>query len=415
MSPETSGREQALFKSVTLHKPTAISGARHSYRDRARKLWLTLHFYIGVLAGAFFVLLGLTGSILSFRAEIDHWLNRDIMTVALPSGGAVETRPFDQLIEAATAAAPSKATPIFVHFPRTPETALDVVFSMTDGHADHRYHQIFVNPYDGNVTGFRMVADMTNHFREPFVNIIMHLHYSLLLGDAGATFVGFVGLSLFASFVSGLYLWWPRNGKWRQALTIKPHASSERTVFDVHRTVGVYLSITFLIMAFTGVYMIFTPQARALIGLFSPVNIHLIPENVKSQPSDGRRPITAGEAVAATERRLTDGQLLSLQLPDGPEGVYIVGKRADDEVNRTEPNRLVAIDQYTGDVIRIQDPHDYTPGERILEWQYPLHSGEAFGNVGRALICVLGLAPALMYATGLIRWMQKKRARRRPA
>ena len=49
-------------------------------------------------------------------------------------------------------------------------------------------------------------------------------------------------------------------------------------------------------------------------------------------------------------------------------------------------------------------------GETFLDWQWPLHSGKAFGWVGRILIFLCGLACPVIYMTGVIRWLQKRRA-----
>ena len=75
-------------------------------------------------------------------------------------------------------------------------------------------------------------------------------------------------------------------------------------------------------------------------------------------------------------------------------------------------SRNVTIDQYKGQVLHVQDRANFTAGETFLEWQYPLHCGEAFGNIGRAFIMVMGFAPLILYVTGFLRWRQKRRARR---
>lgn len=386
--------------------------------ELGRKLWLSLHRYVGLVAGAVFVIVGLSGSILAFRAEIDEWLNRDLKTVSLPAEGNGSYRPLDEIIARSEAAAPANGTAVFMHFPKSATGYFDVIYSATaapseggERHAD-RIYQVFVNPYDAAVIGQRLIVDPENHFSEPFTNIITHLHYTLLQGEIGETVVGFVGLFLFVSVASGVYLWWPRNGKWRQAFTIKRGASGERLVLDLHKTTGVYVAVVILVMAFSGVYIIFMPQVGALVGLFSSVSAHMIPDDLQSDPAQGRAPIGADAAVAIVDRLFPSGQLMSLGLPNGPAGVYVVGKRADDEVGRSEPARRVAVDQFSGRILKIQDPHDYTAGERFLEWQYPLHTGEAFGDLGRAFICVFGLVPALLYATGVARWLQKRRMRR---
>ena len=40
-----------------------------------RKLLLRLHLWLGVAAGLFLIVLGLTGSIMAFEGDIDHWLH----------------------------------------------------------------------------------------------------------------------------------------------------------------------------------------------------------------------------------------------------------------------------------------------------------------------------------------------------
>jgi uncharacterized iron-regulated membrane protein len=114
--------------------------------------------------------------------------------------------------------------------------------------------------------------------------------------------------------------------------------------------------------------------------------------------------------AAIVDRSVPDGELTMMELPEMDDDVYVVGKRAPDEVNFADAQRKLVVDQYSGKILYIQDPHRFTAGEKFLEWQYPLHCGEAFGNTGRALIMVLGLVPLTLYVTGFLRWRQKQRA-----
>ena len=62
-------------------------------------------------------------------------------------------------------------------------------------------------------------------------------------------------------------------------------------------------------------------------------------------------------------------------------------------------------------------PTEPTPddAERLLEqacdWLSKLHSGQAFGWTGRILVFITGLICPLLFVTGLIRWLQKRRAK----
>lgn len=146
--------------------------------------------------------------------------------------------------------------------------------------------------------------------------------------------------------------------------------------------------------------------------LFSPVTAW--PEGLKSTPVPGQRPITPGPTLAIAEHLFSDGELVIMRLPIvGSEGVYDIGKRAPDEVGDSWPYRRVWIDQYSGEVLHLQDPHHGTAGDKFEEWQFPLHTGEAFGLPGRILVCIAGLVPIVLYITGFIRWRQKARAKRR--
>jgi uncharacterized iron-regulated membrane protein len=67
------------------------------------------------------------------------------------------------------------------------------------------------------------------------------------------------------------------------------------------------------------------------------------------------------------------------------------------------------MDQYSGKILATQDPRDFSAGEKFFEWQYPLHSGEAFDNAGRAFMLAFGFVPLVLYVTGFIRWRHKAR------
>lgn len=94
------------------------------------------------------------------------------------------------------------------------------------------------------------------------------------------------------------------------------------------------------------------------------------------------------------------------------QGVYHVGKPAIDEINQRSPYRRLWIDQYSGTIIHARERDSRTSGDIFIEWLYPLHTGEAFGFVGQLIILSSGLVPLMLYVTGVIRWLQKRKARK---
>jgi len=123
-------------------------------------------------------------------------------------------------------------------------------------------------------------------------------------------------------------------------------------------------------------------------------------------------PLALDAADAIAYKIFPDGKLHSIGLPKGPDGVYVVGKQADSEPNRAATYRNVTIDQNSGKILHVQDRASFSVGETFLEWQYPLHCGEAFGNYGRAFIMLMGFVPLILFVTGFTRWRQKRRAQK---
>lgn len=57
--------------------------------------------------------------------------------------------------------------------------------------------------------------------------------------------------------------------------------------------------------------------------------------------------------------------------------------------------------------------HLHAPvGDALLEWQYPLHTGEAFGLTGRIVVFLSGFAITALAVTGIVTTVRKLRPRR---
>ncbi|MFO1103387.1 MAG: PepSY-associated TM helix domain-containing protein [Methylocystis sp.] len=378
-------------------------------REAARKAFLKIHRIIGLFVGAVFVLVGLSGAILAFRETIDEMLNASIMRVDVPAQASY--RSTDDILAAALAAMPADGKAERLTMPRGPGSAATITYMVETDDFETDVYQLFVDPYAAKVNGRRLYLHGDKTFSQPLIPIVMIFHWTLLLGVNNAYVLGSLAILMFFSILIGLYLWCPLYGDWRLGLKIKWGASAERLAYDVHRSVGIYCAAILLVTLFTGVAMIFKPATRSATALFSPVRPD--PEFGASTPLSGQPPIGVGAAVAAADKIFPDGRLHWILLPSAPTGVYVVGKQSDDEPNRTNTNRNVGVDQYSGKVLYVQDREGFTAGEKFLEWLFPLHSGEAFGAIGRSIVLFVGLTPLTLYVTGFLRWRQKRRARRR--
>ena len=373
-----------------------------------RKFWLKVHFYLGLFAGAVFVLIGLTGSLLVFGSTLDAWLNPNLLNVPVANKNSI--KPLDDIVTAGLKALPPDGKVLDLEFPRHPGLAFQLWFEQPSPKtSDLERHQLLINPYTGVVIGQRLLIDFERPWRDPLMDFILRFHYSLALGATGMTVVGFIGLALLFSVLTGLILWWPNPGKLKRTLTIKWRASPERLNFDLHKTFGFYTAMILLFLILSGVYLIFPDYGRGLVRVFSPV-AEPWPMYQSTVPKENKSPISLAEIKAITDARFPDGEYRWIVFPRDEKDVYLVGKRETNEVNQKIPYRSLWLDQYSGKILHARENRTATAGDTFEQWLYPLHTGEAFGLTGQIIILITGLVPLLLYVTGVIRWLQKRRA-----
>lgn len=371
-----------------------------------RQLWLDAHLYLGLSVGTLLVIFGITGSILVFWIEIDEWLNPELLTVTAPMQGKSTYQPLHKIIRAAEhgAAPDSKLTTIYS--PRNSEGVFAVYASQTSGD----WQRIYVDPYRAQVTGIRSYG-ANEWIPNYLMDIIFKLHFALLLGANGSTLVAICALLLLISLITGLIVWWPLTGKWRKSLTIKRRAGSVRFNYDLHKTFSIYLFPILGAVLLSGVYMNLNEAFVWVTQQFSPAtrgSQHLL----VSVPIPGASPIDAERAWTIATEYYPDGELNGIHLPDSIRGVYTVNQRNVPRLSAYWSERQIAIDQYSGEILDARAPDKRrSAGETFLDWQWPLHSGKAFGWPGRILIFLCGLSCPVIYITGVIRWLQKRRAK----
>lgn len=377
-----------------------------------RKLWLQLHLYLGLFVGALLVVISLSGSLIAFAPQIDAWLNADMMHVDVPSSNA-EFRPVAEIIAAAkTAIPPNGKFANRISFPQQPGDVFEVAYNIPPALDNY---QVFVNPYTAEVLGQRLwgTFDSCCSWHGPLMAVIYRFHDSFWLASTGSIITGSTGLLMLISLMSGIVLWWPRRGRLKNSLMIKRKASVERFNYDLHKVTGVYSTLVLGILLFTGTYLSlivpFPAQVKGLVGVFSPITDK--PKQVASMPIAGREPLSIEHAVNIANRLFPDGMVTMMFLPASDTGTFKIHKHQGNKLWFSSRQQMVVIDAYSGGVLYQSTPNKRTAGDIFDEWQLALHSGEAFGVSGQIIVLMAGFVPLILYITGVIRWLQKRRAK----
>ncbi|HTO46053.1 MAG TPA: PepSY-associated TM helix domain-containing protein [Burkholderiales bacterium] len=355
----------------------------------ARRIWLQVHLWLGLTLGVVGALVGLTGSALVFDHELDSLLNPQRYAVT----GSQVALSYADYGQRATQALEGRARPANLRLPEG--EGLPIVVLARARAEGGGFHRVYLDPPTGRVLDVSASGG--------FIGWAHSFHESLTLrAHSGREIVGAVGIAMLISSLSGLYLWWPTGGLGRRAFGFRPGFAPSR---NLHYTFGFYGSLVLALLSFTGVFLAYPEPGRAIVGGFGPVSASS--RGIQAPESSGR-PIPPDDAVAIARALYPEAKVASLGLPAGPRGAYRVSLRAPgDSSARFGP--VVFLDPRSGAVLNRMDRGTRTRGDAFLVWQRVLHEGEAFGIVGRIVICSAGALPALLVVTGAMIWLRQRR------
>jgi uncharacterized iron-regulated membrane protein len=436
--------------------PTTATTANRRWRS----LW-RLHFYAGMFAMPFVVLMASTGLVILYTQPLHSLLSGDRYDVAR----SATTVPYEVQAAAAQAKFPS-ATLTGVVTPRNATSAS--VFSVTDGSAAGE--QVFVNPHTGVVLG-------TEKPGAGIIGLANRLHGYLNLNSAkvslpavaaifdggnvlrpyviGDLILEVLGVWTLVLVMSGLYLWWPRRSS--SAAEPKRSTRSTRRRFgvrrgttgrarwrDLHGTSGLLLLGAILVTVVSGLAWstYWGPNFSALANKVSPnawtdapasalgtrgdldVLGNQIPWNTGSRPipasyataSDGSKPLPLpldDVAALATEQGLKPGFKISFPKNAVDETTatttYGAFTASNSWPRKTNEAHDLYLDQFSGKKLAHVTGYGYGAVSYGLDALVSTHMGTQLGIVSRVMmtsLCVLSLWSVL---SALIMYSKRRR------
>jgi uncharacterized iron-regulated membrane protein len=359
-----------------------------------RNVAFTLHRYLGLVVGIILIIVGLTGSLLVFQEEIDHFLVNVQFGQVIPQGEALSVESIVQVVQKAYDNSGLKLSSI--ELPLDSEAPIPVRLNSLD---DKRI-EVFINPYTGAIMGQR-------DRDKSIISILFQLHYQLLAGQTGQVIVGIAALFLLILSITGIILW----PGWRRLIAgfkIKWKAHIKRTNYDIHKVVGIIAAVFLAMIAFTGFCWNFYEQTEPIVYAAT-----LTPKPVepKSQPAPGKS-IILGEVLKVADKTLPGAATTYINFPGTPEDVLTIYKKFPQDTQRYR-NR-VSIDQFSGKVLQVRDARSLKLGDAVLDAFVPIHYGTFGGLATRVLYVFVGLAPLILFITGFIMWRYRRKQKKLP-
>ena len=393
-----------------------------------KKLIGKLHLWLGLGSGLVVLVVSLTGCLYVFQRELFEAAHREALFVAPPPPGT-QPLPYSVVYQKAVAALGPGAPVYYATAYRAPGRAWS--FMAYKGTPGKPYfggqvevlRSAYVNPYTGQVTGI-----IDNKYE--FFQLVKSVHWDLLLGDAGRWAVSYGTLIFVFMLLSGLVLWWPKNKAARkQRLKVKWDASGKRLNYDLHNTVGFYVTLVALAIALTGLTWSFdwVRNGVAYLATGHPAAAHggKGGKGKKGQPQDKAATLSAADQAQA-DRSLDAAVRDAWQRI--PAAVTVSAKPLTSfkdpltvRVNEGESTRFRAdqltYDARTGVFQKAELYRDKLAGEKFLSMNYDLHVGAILGWPTKVLAFLASLVCASLPVTGFFIWwnrLKKNKKSRQP-
>lgn len=366
-----------------------------------RRILYLVHLYGGLVLGAAVVFVGLTGSAVVYRPELERLLNPEWFTVSPQHA----PQSLDALVRNAVQTYPDgRPTFVSIQPPLAPDETAMVVMKRRFGDGSGPWVRAHVDPYSGRVVTSFVPEDTLFGF-------LTLLHVSLLTGEHewGEQVVGVAGILLVVFCVTGLVLWWPGLRRLRSGFQVRKGRGARVLCYDLHRVFGIVLLLPLLLVAVTGVVLVFPQYTRAPLAKAFEV------ERAPRPPKAGGGPVrvTLDQVKDIVARAHPEARLIAIQLPASAKATYQARllQPGDSKVRYGGGAKLVVwIDPASGEILKEHDARSMPVSSRLMfQWIFPTHTGDIAGWAGRLVMFLAGLVPLLLFVTGAYVWYSKRR------
>lgn len=359
-----------------------------------RKALFQVHLWVGLFLALYVVLIGLSGSILVFREELQE------LTGSTPRFPGVELAA-PQIDISGVMQNIAKEFPgarqTFLYTPRE-EVPVYQGFILEG----RKSSSVYVHPVTGKVLA-------RVFYQENLLSWIGQLHYFLLLGRSPGLWLNGVGSALLLALcISGLVIWWPGIRAWRRGFVVDFSKSWKRINFDSHNVIGFWTLSLVSFWAISGVYFAWPREFTAFVNRLSPVSA--LPPGRITVPGTKGSPAPMSKIAAAAAQVLPGRYIKAVRLPATPKSPVMLYMTRDLHGTFSDADHLYfnpANAELVAKSIRGGPDGRWTAGDWIIWSMRPLHFGTEWGMAVKVIWFVLGLALPLLVITGVLMYWNR--------
>jgi len=343
-----------------------------------------LHLWAGLLLAMYCAVMGVTGSILVFRKELEQLgagekqrlrQSGDAGRELAAAIGRVQARYPQVQIVGATVASPEE--PWVVVTVQTPRGRT----------------RLRIDDRDGSMRAIQA--------KRSWLSVVSALHTTLLAGRTGRMVNGLGGALLLVLTLSGIAIWWPGTRLWKRGLVVDVRRRWRRIFFDLHRALGIWSAAALCCWSISAIYFGWPEEVFAAVNRISAIR-NARPPDVVVRPPTEMRPPDMGRMIEAAAKREPEAVLAGVNFPYSRRAPFEVLLTRSGGVGREYTDTLY-FSPWDGSYLQTWR---YGVNESLGDWliwlQVPLHFGTFWGLGFQIFWAALGLSLPLLATTGAV-------------
>jgi uncharacterized iron-regulated membrane protein len=394
----------------------------------AKQLYSVLwrwHFYAGIFAIPFVIILAITGAIYLFKPQIDElssapYRNLPILPIlpvlpVLPALGTPATA--DAQVATALSAVPGSTLTAY-QLPRERSDAATILVQK-----NNETLRVYVHPHTLQVLAVK--PDV-----HPLLRYAHAIHGELLLGKFGSILVELAACWAIVLVLTGVYLWCPRNAKGLAGI-LYPRLSFKGRLFwrDLHSVTGIWISFFVLFLLISGLPWALVwgnafNQVRELTGTTATsqdwaISGHHHPEAANKPTAvlvDANNAVKLPlDTILKNAEQLHFAHPVLIRPPIGGSGAaaqpWIKQSAINWTVSSTSANRTLnadaELDPYTGALLSKSDFSQKHIIDRAVGIGISAHEGQLFGWLNQLIGLLTAMGLVLISITGFVMWRKR--------
>jgi uncharacterized iron-regulated membrane protein len=390
---------------------------------RIRKLFQTIHLWLGLASGIIVVAICFSGTVYVFNTELTEMSAPELYKVKPAEGG--QRMPVENML-AGISEHLGKVNSAYIPSNAYRTYRFDV---KKEGDKSRSGTSYFVNPYTGDIVGTSLQKNKTKEF----MSTMFSLHRWLLLDkietpifknitnrELGSMITGWATIIFTLGCITGMVIWFPRKIRnWRQGLKIKTNGNWKRIIHDLHNAPAFYALIFLLLMGLTGPQWSFEwyrDGMQKTLGTYQPKEKT---ENKKSlagkkndQPIEVSSPINLTALLANADQQLRYKGDYTIRFPEDAKSPISITKNKNGFFAPSAGDKITA-NASNGEILKTELFKNKPFNERVAGSIKALHTGSIYGMFTKLLYFFACLIATILPVTGTIIWINKLKKKKK--